>query len=321
VTVVSNGARVLIDGIVIPKLNEATFLDMKRGGLTAATYMASIWDEPAQALHNLAAARAAIRSSDHAILVRTVDDIQQARTAGAVGVIIGWQNSDGFGQNVECVPLFQELGLRVVSISFNYANAAGSGCYEPSDGGLTALGREIVEACNDAGILIDLTHVGDRTGADIIGYSKKPVCYTHAGARALMADARNKTDEQFKAIAECGGVAGIAALPHFLPRRLDSTVQDYVRVVEHVFNIVGEDHIAIGTDLVPGQDRGFSEYTARRKGFGALAIDYSTPPVLAGLSNFGDYHGMVDLLPSFLTDRQIEKFLGLNWLRVYRETW
>lgn len=314
-------APLLIDGIVIPKLTPSLFAEMRNGGLSCTTVMTSVWDDPAPALHNLAAWRAAVAASPEARLVRSVADIEAARSQGQVAIVIGWQNSDGFGEDLGTVQVFHDAGLRVVSPCFNHANAAGGGCADVTDRGLTDFGHGLVACLNEQGILIDLTHAGDTTGSEVIKASAHPVCYTHAGAKALNDARRNKTDDQLQAIADQGGVVGIAALPHFLPSSLASTMDDYVRVVGHVLNVVGEDHIAVGTDLIPGQDRHFVEHTSRRKGRGPLAFDYAKLPQLSGFSEFTDYPAMLARLDEVMTPRQQEKFLGLNWLRLYTEVW
>ncbi|WP_170986016.1 membrane dipeptidase [Rhizobium sp. AU243] len=311
----------LIDGLVLPALDNASISDMYNGGLDAAVYPAAIWHDTADALHQFAKVRRVIMESDRGVLIRSAGDIVEARRSGGVGIVIGWQNSDGLGGNLDLLPMYHELGLRTLSIAFNYANSAGAGCYERSDGGLTSFGRELVAVCNDVGILLDLTHVGDRTGADVVSVSRRPVCYSHASPRHLQDSVRNKTDEQLRAVAETGGIVGLAALPHYLPNELHSTVADYLAVVEHVLNVVGEEHVGFGTDMTPGQSSEFLAYTASRKGFGSATVDYSVPPRLSGLSNFSDYQDVLDRLVRALGPRKTEKFAGENWLRVFRDTW
>lgn len=311
----------LIDGLVIPKLDDEAIGSMYAGGLDAAGYAAAIWQDIPDAFVEFGRVRRIIAQSRHGKVVRSVDDILGARGEGKVGIVLGWQNSDGFGANLELVPLYHEMGLRMLSIAFNFANASGSGCYEPSDGGLTAYGYDLVSLCDELGILLDMTHVGDRTAADAMLASTKPVCYTHAGARALQDNPRNKTNEQLRAVAETGGVIGVAAIRHYLPNELDATIEDYVEVVRHVLDVAGEDHVGLGTDMIPGQSSEFLGYTASRKGIGASSADYSTPPRLPGLSEFSDYNGLAERLSRSFAPSRVDKILGRNWLRIYGEAW
>ena len=136
--------------------------------------------------------------------VYTTKDIEWAREDKRVGVILGWQNSSGFEDYLPYVPLFQELGLRVVQLTYHTANLSGSGCLEGHDGGLTDFGRELVAELNQAGILIDLSHVGSNTSEQTILHSSQPVAYTHCAPMALKSHPRNKTDAEIWFMEERG---------------------------------------------------------------------------------------------------------------------
>lgn len=313
----------IIDGIVIPALSRQSLVEMRDGGITAAVYMSSIWDDAGQAFCNIANTQAVIReNADVAALVRSVSDIDDASANGKVGIVIGWQNSDGFGQRPQNVELFADAGLRTVSLTFNSANAAGSGCYEPNDGGLTSLGHDLVASCNRAGILLDLTHIGDRTADDIVNASQKPVCFTHAHARALKDHVRNKSDDLMRAVARKGGVIGLGALRHFHKRGLESDVTDYVQAVQYVMRVAGEDHVALGSDMTPHQPASFHHYTGRHKGNGKIMQNYSSLPAMPGLSTFDDHrHLETRLREGGVSPSACEKFLHLNWRRIFAESW
>lgn len=315
-------SKLLIDGITIPRFDRKTIEDMRDGGIHATVYMAAIWENLPEAFVRLALTRSVIaENADICVLVRETSDIERARASNKVGIILGWQNSDGFGEDPLTVPLFQELGLRTVSLTFNSANAAGSGCYERRDSGLTALGHELVHACNDSGLLLDLTHIGDRTSTDIVKASSCPTCFTHAHARALCEHIRNKSDDLMSAVANCGGVVGLGALRHFHARGLNSEVSDFVAAVRYVLNLVGEDHVALGSDITPGQPAEFHQYTGSHKGHGKVAQNYSALPAMPGFQSFSDHATVVALLEKELTASQLDKFLGMNWLRLYSEVW
>ena len=100
-----------------------------------------------------------------------------------------------------------------MQITYNMRNLLGDGCMEPGNAGLSALGRKAVEKMNEKGILIDLSHCGQRTTAEVIELSKRPVAITHTGCAKLADRPRNKRDEEMKRCADKGGIVGIYCMP------------------------------------------------------------------------------------------------------------
>ncbi|MBM3521720.1 MAG: peptidase M19, partial [Alphaproteobacteria bacterium] len=120
---------VVIDGLIVSSFGPEIFRAMRAGGLTAANCTCSIWGGFDEAMRAIATWKGWFR--EHADLirqVRTVEDIEAAKREGRTGVILGWQNSTGFDEYLPFVPLFHELGLRVVQLTYHTANMAGGGC-------------------------------------------------------------------------------------------------------------------------------------------------------------------------------------------------
>ena len=113
---------------------------------------------------------------------------------------MGFQNADLFEGRIRFVELFAELGVRVIQLTYNNQNELGGSCYEDDDSGLSRFGREVVREMNRAGMLVDCSHVGDRTTLDAIKASKEPLAVTHANPDRLFPHKRNKTDEVLKAL-------------------------------------------------------------------------------------------------------------------------
>ena len=138
--------------------------------------------------------------------------------------------------------------MRVIQITYNERNLLGNGCYERTDDGLSNFGVDAVKEMNRLGILIDLSHVGDRTTLETAEMSDKPVAATHANARSFVDHPRNKTDDALKLIAEKGGIIGATCWPPFLPNKFESTLRDYGDAIDDMVERVGIDHVGIGTD-------------------------------------------------------------------------
>jgi membrane dipeptidase len=270
------------------------------------------------------------RNPDVLSHVRTVSDIGKAKKARRTGLIYGLQDGVAFETDLSRLESLHALGLRVVQPTYNRRNLLGDGCLEPANAGLSRNGITAIERLNELGILVDLSHCGRQTATDAIRVSKKPVAFTHTGCQALADHPRNRTDAELRAVAEKGGVCGIYFMPYLSEGR-QPTAADIVRHLEHMVQVAGEDHVSIGTDgnISPTVvDDKFKEAFAtntrerREAGIAApweteegylFATELNTPRRLATLA-------------MMLADRRhnaarIEKILGGNLLRVFRDTW
>ena len=106
------------------------------------------------------------------------------------------------GTDLHRLEWFYHLGLRILQPTYNRRNLLGDGCLEEANGGLSRLGRPVVERCNELGILVDLSHCGQRTTAEGIAASRKPVAITHSGCAAIADRPRNKRDEELRALCD-----------------------------------------------------------------------------------------------------------------------
>jgi membrane dipeptidase len=270
------------------------------------------------------------RNPDVLSHVRTVSDIGKAKKARRTGLIYGLQDGVAFETDLSRLESLHALGLRVVQPTYNRRNLLGDGCLEPANAGLSRNGITAIERMNELGILVDLSHCGRQTAADAIRVSKKPVAFTHTGCQALADHPRNRTDAELRAVAEKGGVCGIYFMPYLSEGR-QPTAADIVRHLEHMVQVAGEDHVSIGTDgnisptvVDDKYKEAFAKDTRERREAGIaapweteegylFATELNTPRRLATLA-------------MMLADRRhnatrIEKILGGNLLRVFRDTW
>jgi membrane dipeptidase len=313
----------IIDAKAIPAWNRSVFEDMQAGGLSAVSVVCSIWEDFEASVRSMVQLKTFINeNSDILYLVRTGPDLRRGLSEGKTGIILSWQNSTGFNDYLPFIEVFSELGLRIAQVAFMTANSAGSGCYESVDRGLSDFGREMVPKLNQCGIAIDIAHLKEETARDVIHASTKPVFYSQSSPRALKENVRNKTDEDMKLVADRGGIIAIAALPHYLPAGLESTVDDMAAAIAYAMNVAGEEAVAIGTDLTPSQPKSFYDYVSHDKGNGRRLIDYSTVPVLPGLQTFRDYPNIIKALERIrIPSSKIERVMGLNLDRYLTGVW
>lgn len=257
-------------------------------------------------------------------------DFAAARGAGKIGIIYNFQDTTAFDADASRVDLFATLGVRVMQLTYNKRNLAGDGCLERANAGLSDFGRELIAKINEAKVLLDLSHAGQRTQAEGIAESRVSPAITHSGCRALADLPRNTHDAEMRAVAEKGGVFGVYLMP-FLRTSGQPGTEDLLRHLEHAVNVCGEDHVGIGTDNpftgyvvneeTMAEQRRFYEDRARR----GIAAPGEAPDVLNLVEGYNDEHRYdriaADLRRRGWSTARIEKVLGDNFVRLFGEVW
>jgi membrane dipeptidase len=180
-------------------------------------------------------------------LVNAAADLDAAKKQRRIAVIMGVQNAEHFRTPAD-VKRFYLLGQRCAQLTYNSQNLIGSGSTERVDGGITDFGAEIIKAMNEVGMLIDVSHCGDRTTLDAVDLSAQPIAITHSNCRALNDHPRLKTDEAIRKVAAKGGVMGVTGVRMFVRNQEPTTVEHMVDHIDHVVKLVGVDHVGVGTD-------------------------------------------------------------------------
>lgn len=278
----------------------------------------------------------------HALRAR---DVRRAKEEGRLAVFLNTQDGGVIGQDLHLLVVLKRLGVQVFTLSsHNNRSFLADGAFEPSDAGLSKLGEKAVKECNRLGILIDLTHVGRRSALEAIAASEMPCIFSHSGCCGISDTWRNVTDEELRALALKGGVMCIPVLPGCLGRPSMKTVRqlgvdDYLDNVAHVVNLIGVDHVGIGTDYHPFKLEdvivagGTREWLAMRKNpfgvatkFGNFAddapVDTETLERVypTGLEDSSKMMNITrGLVRRGYSDLEIKKILGGNLLRVFEQ--
>src|SRR5256885_1205007 len=176
----------LIDGLQCGFFDRGVFEDLKSGGFTAVTPTLGFWEGAIESLDAIAKWRDLCRAnSDLVVIAHSADDILAAHEAGKIALLLGYQNTNLLDGRIHYVELYADLGVRVLQLTYNNQNELGSSCYEDVDPGLARFGREVVREMNRCGMLIDCSHVGERTTLEAVEHSEKPVAITHANAASI----------------------------------------------------------------------------------------------------------------------------------------
>lgn len=200
-----------------------------------------------------------ITKQDTVFLAKSYDDLLTAKKRGQIALLPSLEAANILENEVDRVDVLYGLGIRCMGITYNDANTLGSGLTESSDGGLTKFGQKVVERMNSLGMVIDISHCGDKTSLEIIEASKDPVFITHAGARAIWDTPRMKPDYVLKACAKKGGIVGVCAAPNTTlsttnPNR--HTIESVMEHLEYLINLIGMDHVGLGPDTFYGDHVG-----------------------------------------------------------------
>jgi membrane dipeptidase len=240
-------------------------------------------------------------------IVRTAAEVKDCLNHGAIAAVIHFEGAEAIDPRLDALDVFYAAGLRSLGPVWSRANDFGEGVpylfpHSPDTGpGLTDAGKALVRACNQMGILIDVSHMNEKGFWDIAGLSSAPLVASHSNAHALTPTPRNLTDRQLDAIKESGGIVGLNFSVGFLRQDgRDDPEVPISRIVEHFTYLVermGIDHVGFGADLdgtrVPAE----------------VGDVTGLPRVVAALGAAGYDQAALD------------KLTHLNWLRVLGQTW
>ena len=265
---------------------------------------------------------------DALVKVLNVEDVRRAKETECLGLIYGFQDAAMLEGQVDHLDRFHELGVRIVQLTYNVRNEVGDGCLEQENAGLSEFGRVVVEQMNELGMLVDLSHCGQRTTAEAIEGSTAPVAITHSGCSAVFEHPRNKRDEELRKLADRGGVIGIYMMP-FLNAQGPAQVEHFVEHVEYAIALCGEDHVGVGSDnsITPtvaddAYMRALSVLAEERIRLGNAAPGENEVMFVEGLNAPRRMELVAGLLESRgHSDRRVEKIIGGNFLRLFREVW
>jgi membrane dipeptidase len=263
------------------------------------------------------------RYNNDFVRITSVKEMENAKKSGKIGVIIGLQNADEF-RSPDDVKLFYGLGMRCAQLTYNTQNLIGSGSTERVDGGVTDFGSEVIKKMNEIGMLVDVSHSGDRTTLDAIELSAKPIAITHSNCRALNPKhPRLKTDEAIRKLAAKGGVMGITGVRNFVLDREPTTIEHLVDHIDHVIKLVGIEHVGIGTDSdLDGYDDLPAEIQKQlREGYKS---SYSFREKI-DIEGFDHPRKVFDLTEALIrrkySNANIEAILGGNFKRLLLQVW
>ncbi len=260
---------------------------------------------------------------DFFIKVLKAEDIERVKREGKKGIILNFQSMQHIGTNIDLVELYYMKGFRIYQLTYNSKNPVGTGCTARRDRGLTEFGKEVVAKINELGGIVDVSHCGPQTSMDAVEHSKGPIFATHTFSKNLYEHARGKSDELLKAIVEKGGYIGVLAIAGFLTSNPKTTINDWLDHVDYIVNLVGIDHVGMGTDFY-----GFSVPDNLAIKIGEFMDRLGFRPEdkasfltkVEGFENYTKFPNLIDgLITRGYSDQEIKKLAGENFLKVFRK--
>lgn len=189
----------------------------------------------------------------YAAIATTPNELWQNKSKGIKSIVKGIENGYAVGLDIDNVDRFRSRGVAYMTLCHNGDNdICDSHRGNNEHNGLSEFGKRVVERMNKTGMMVDLSHASEKSFWDALECSSKPIICSHSSSRALCDHTRNLTDDQMRALARSGGVAQVCLYSGFLKKDGNATVEDAVRHIMHMIDVMGVDHVGIGSDFDGG---------------------------------------------------------------------
>ena len=190
------------------------------------------------------------KNADAVALARTPDELWQNKRAGKKSIMLGIENGLALEGDLQNIRHFHERGIVYITLCHNGDNdICDSARGSQTHNGVSAFGEKVIREMNRLGIMVDLRHAHEKSFYDALDISETPIVCSHSSARALCDHPRNLTDDQMRALARKGGVCQITLYHGFLLKEGEATILDAMRHLDHAIQVMGIDHVGLGTDF------------------------------------------------------------------------
>ena len=236
------------------------------------------------------------QNSSYINIARTPADLWMNKHRGLKSIMLGIENGIALDGKLENLQHFAERGIVYMTLCHNGDNdICDSARGNHTHNGVSAFGRQVISEMNRLGIMVDLSHAGEKSFYDALELSTQPIVCSHSSCRALCDHPRNLTDQQMRALAQKGGVMQVTLYNGFLVKDGEATIEDAMRHLQHAIQVMGIDHVGLGTDF---------------DGDGGIR----------GLANSSELiHFTRQLMARHFNEDDIQKIWGGNFLRVMQQ--
>lgn len=315
----------IIDALQYVNWTRDLFEEARGGGVNAIHVTIAYWENSRDTFENIGNWRQRFREhSDLIMPVHKAGDILTAKAKGKIGIILGFQNCSPIEDDLRMVETLYDQGARIMQLTYNNQSLLATGCYEERDSGVTRFGREVIKEMNRVGMVIDMSHSAEHSTLQTIELSERPIAITHANPLRWHEALRNKSDTVLKALSQSGGILGFSMYPFHLNNGPDCTLDDFCGMIIDTAEVMGINHIGIGSDLC--QNWGYETLEWMRSGKWTFKPDYGEgsaqnadwprqPDWFASSKDFGNI--AAGLKDKGMSQNDIEKVMGQNWLNFF----
>jgi len=317
----------LIDNLQYANWSEKIFRQMRQGGVDAVHVTIAYHESFREMVLQLEAwNRRFERHADLIMRGTTAADVQAAKASGRTAIFFGFQNPSPIEDDIGLIEIVHQLGVRFMQLTYNNQSLLATGCYEAEDAGLTRFGVQAVAEMNRVGLVIDMSHSGDRSTREAIDASSRPVAITHANPSWWHPARRNFGDDVLGALVGRGGMLGFSVYPHHLKDGSSCSLDSFCAMIAEAADRYGAAHLGIGTDLCQDQPDSIVEWM--RVGRWSKAMDYGEgsadapgfPPMPAWFADNRDFGQIREgLVKVGLSAQEVDGIMGDNWHRFYDE--
>ena len=264
-------------------------------------------------------------NSDLIFLGKSHEDIEKAKLEKKTAIFFGFQNCSPIEDDIGLVEKIYEYGCRFMQLTYNNQSLLATGCYEKKDSGVTNFGKEAIREMNRLGIVIDMSHSGEKSTLDAIEISDKPIAITHANPNFWYKALRNKSDQLLKTLSESGGMLGLSLYSHHLKNGSDCTLDSFCEMAAKTCELMGVKNVGIGSDLCLNQPDSIVEWMrngtwAKKKNYGEGSK--KKPGFPKQPDWFIDARGFKNLENGLkkvgFNEMEVNNILGNNWYNFYK---
>jgi membrane dipeptidase len=314
-----------IDGLQYANWSEEIFEQLREGGVDAIHVTIAYHENFRETVLNFEQWNRWFEQYDHLIMKGLwASDVDRARETGRTAVFFGFQNPSSMEDDIGLVEILHTLGARFMQLSYNNQSLLAAGCYEAEDAGITRMGRQVIKEMNRVGLVVDMSHSGDRSTIEATEISERPIAITHANPYEWFPALRNKKDNVIRAVTQNGGMIGFSLYPHHLKGKSNCSLEEFCGMVARTADRYGIANIGIGSDLCQNQPDSVVEWMrvgrwTKRIDYGeGSASDAGFPPMPHWFKDNRDFGNLEKGLSDVgMSADEIKAVMGGNWYRFF----
>lgn len=262
----------------------------------------------------------ASESSNEILIVTSIDDVERAKSESKLGIVLALQGGSPIKEDLALLRTFYRLGIRLMNLTANLRNQIADSCMDRTNGGLSDFGVSVVEEMNRLGMVIDIAQLSQQGCRDVFELSTHPVIASNSNAATLCNHPRNLDDGVINLLGENGGVMGIHCLPAFLRNDSKASLEDMIKHIDYVVNLVGIKHVGLGPDLLENWPKEkYDSIWGEGQNLGDQKISFDYPKGFESIANVSDLQQA--LIDRGYSKEDVGKILGGNLLRVFKQVW